>query len=295
MNDHELDDQIRRLSASYNDPPVTPREEMWARIEQARGASAITAAAAGRRMYWLRTGAGIAAVLVVGIGIGRLSRGAGAPASPTVVASQPAPHGSDTVVGQPVSVVADAGSASGESIEPPAPGTSAAPGARADNPVRATREERLRELSAARGAPARGLAAFSVPRGAQGVVGEGTQMSAYRLAVVEHMARSEVLLTSFLAESRANPADGRTAAQFASLSRDLLKTTRLLLATRSTDDAALTRLLEDLELVLMQISQYTSEGRRGDLDAINQSLDRRNVLPKLRSAIPAGASATTGL
>lgn len=295
MNDHEMDDQIRRLSASYNEPPVTPREEMWARIEQARGTSAITAAATGRRLYWLRMGAGIAAVLVVGIGIGRMSRGAGGPAPSTVVASQSAPLGKDTLVGQPVAVVADAGAPSRENDESTTADASAAPRTGADNPVRATREERLRALSAARGAPARGLAAFAAPRGTLGVVGEGTQMSAYRLAVVEHMARSEVLLTSFLAESRANPTDGRTAAQFASLSRDLLKTTRLLLATRSTDDPALTRLLEDLELVLMQISQYTSEGRRGDLDAINQSLDRRNVLPKLRSAIPAGASATTGL
>ena len=295
MNDHELDDQIRRLSASYNDPPATPREEMWARIEQARGTSAIAAARTGRRMYWLRMGAGIAAVLVVGIGIGRLTHGVGAPAAPTVVATQPAQRGNDTVVGQPVAVVADAGASSRENDEA-APGDAAtAPSTRAGNPVRATREERLRALSAARGAPVRGLAAYTTTRGPQGVIGEGTQMSAYRLAVVEHMARSEVLLTSFLAESRANPADGRTAAQFAALSRDLLKTTRLLLATRSADDPALTRLLEDLELVLMQISQYTSEGRRGDLDAINQSLDRRNVLPKLRSAIPAGASATTGL
>lgn len=294
MNDHELDDQIRRLSSSYNEPPVTPREEMWARIEQARGTRAIAAGRTGRRMYWLRMGAGIAAVLVVGIGIGRLTHGVGGPGSPTVVASQPAPRGTDTVIGPPVAVVADAGSSSRENDET-STDAATAPSARADNPVRATREERLRALSAVRGQSARGLAAYNSRRAPQGVVGEGTQMSAYRLAVVEHMARSEVLLTSFLAESRANPADGRTAAQFATLSRDLLKTTRLLLATRSADDPALTRLLEDLELVLMQISQYTSEGRRGDLDAINQSLDRRNVLPKLRSAIPAGASATTGL
>jgi hypothetical protein len=109
------------------------------------------------------------------------------------------------------------------------------------------------------------------------------------------MARAEVLLTSFLADSRTAPTDARTTAQFAALSRDLLKTTRLLLATRTGDDPTITRLLEDLELVLIQISQYSSEGRRGDLDAINQSIDRRNVLPKLRSAIPAGASTPTGI
>jgi hypothetical protein len=119
-------------------------------------------------------------------------------------------------------------------------------------------------------------------------------MSAYRLAVVEHMARTEVLLTSFRAQARSAEGEARADAQFGALARDLLRNTRLLLATRANDDPALTRLLEDLELVLMQISQYTAEGRRGDLDAINQSLDRRNVLPKLRSTIPAGASASAG-
>ena len=35
-------------------------------------------------------------------------------------------------------------------------------------------------------------------------------------------------------------------------------------------------------------------GRRIDLDAINQSLDKRNVIPKLRSTIPAGGSTSAG-
>ena len=70
--------------------------------------------------------------------------------------------------------------------------------------------------------------------------------------------------------------------------------TRLLLATRHTDDPAITRLLQDLEFVLMQLSQYAVDGRREDLDAINQSLDKHNVMPKLRSTIPAGVSASAG-
>jgi hypothetical protein len=172
---------------------------------------------------------------------------------------------------------------------------SAAPAVESTNRVRATREERLAALRDARRGPDRALAGYAASRAAQGGINESSESSAYRVAVVEHMARTEVLLTSFLADSRTSPTDTRTAAQFAALSRDLLKTTRLLLATRPTEDPALTRLLEDLELVLMQISQYSSEGRRGDLDAINQSIDRRNVLPKLRSAIPAGASASTGI
>jgi hypothetical protein len=291
MNDHELDDQIRHLAQSYHEPPATPRDAMWSRIEGAREERTIVAIASRRRLHWLRTGAGIAAVLAVGIGIGRLSRaGVNAPASTLASLSQPVRADSGTRGS------GNAGRPNGaESGAPAASLASASPGTESTNPVRATREERLAALRDGRRGADRGLASYGVPRGVQGAVGDGSDMSAYRLAVVEHMARTEVLLTSFLADSRTSPTDARTAAQFAALSRDLLKTTRLLLATRTTEDAALTRLLEDLELVLMQISQYSSEGRRGDLDAINQSIDRRNVLPKLRSAIPAGASASTGI
>ena len=289
MNDHELDDQMRHLAQSYHEPPATPRDAMWARIESARAGTSVVAIGRARRLSWLRMGAGIAAVLVVGIGIGRLTGEIGrSPATRTASAdSVPANESSR---GRTVSVVA--------STARPAPAAIAGPAQPADegatNPVRATRDDRIRSLRASRAADRRALTSSGAPRGAGGVAGDGSEMSAYHLAVVEHMARAEVLLTSFLAESRTSRTDMRTVQQFASLSRDLLKTTRLLLATHATDDPALTRLLEDLELVLMQISQYGSEGRRSDLDAINQSLDRRNVLPKLRSTIPAGASASSG-
>jgi hypothetical protein len=305
MNDHELDDQIRRLAESYNEPPATPRDAMWARVEQTRAGSTLAIAGHARRMYWLRMGAGIAAVLVVGIGIGRLTHDVGSTAAGSFASSTRAPDG-DIAAGQRVTVLAkaDAGEESAPSDtfaastadeSSTAAGSGRATDLGAMNRVRATREERIAALSAQRRADARALAAYGVQRSVPATAGEGGGMSSYQLAVVEHMARSEVLLTSFLAASRTSPNSERTLAQFAALSRDLLKTTRLLLATRTADDPGLTRLLEDLELVLMQISQYTAEGRRGDLDAINQSLDRRNVLPKLRSTIPAGASASTGI
>ena len=44
----------------------------------------------------------------------------------------------------------------------------------------------------------------------------------------------------------------------------------------------------------MQLSQYANDGRRVDLDALNQTMEKRNVIPKLRSNIPAGLSATSG-
>jgi hypothetical protein len=292
MNDHELDDQMRHLAQSYNEPPATPRDAMWTRIESARAGTPIVAVGRSRRMHWVRVGAGIAAVLVVGIGIGRLTHDVG---RPVTVASADSVPSAEPRTDRPVAVIAsvarpvsDVGAAGEDTPSQNEEGV-------APNRVRATRDDRIRALRAERAGSGQVLTNYGVPRGVQGVVGDGSEMSAYRLAVVEHMARAEVLLTSFLAESRTSPSDTRAAAQFASLSRELLKTTRLLLATHSADDPALTRLLEDLELVLMQISQYAAEGRRGDLDAINQSLDRRNVLPKLRSTIPAGASASSGI
>jgi hypothetical protein len=115
--------------------------------------------------------------------------------------------------------------------------------------------------------------------------------AAYRIAVMEHLTRTEVLLTGFHAQSVNG--DAKVDAQFASLSRDLLSTTRLLLSRRG-GDPTMTRLLQDLELVLMQLSQYAADGRRVDLDAVNQSIEKRNVLPKLRATIPAGTAVTAG-
>ncbi len=286
MMSDEMDDQLRHLVQSYNEPPATPRDAMWERIEGARSAPVPIGLARPRR--WLRTAVGIAAVLVLGIGIGRMSHPSPGTVAPTVVATIAPRTGADSAALAPVIAGVD----DSASDRPAAVGSRAS--IAATNPARAEREDRIRSLRQGSRGTARDLAAYGVRRHVPGAVGDGNDMSAYRLAVVEHMARTEVLLTSFRAQARTAEGEASADAQFGALARDLLRNTRLLLATRTNDDPALTRLLEDLELVLMQISQYTAEGRRGDLDAINQSLDRRNVLPKLRSTIPAGASASAG-
>jgi hypothetical protein len=47
-------------------------------------------------------------------------------------------------------------------------------------------------------------------------------------------------------------------------------------------------LLEDLELVLMQIATLNPLEDGDNRDLITQGMNQSNVLPKLRSAIPAG-------
>jgi hypothetical protein len=290
MTEDPFDDLLYDAVRSYNQPPATPRDLMWARIESARAATTAPVAIHSARGRWLRTAAGIAAVLLAGIVIGRVTGsrgGTGTAASPTRVAARPGAH-------TPSTVDSNETGAQDPIVDPqPAPGAE-------ESDVQVEREradipaaQRLATRTPARGGDA--STSYNVPRQGRGAVGEGTEMNAYRLAVVEHLARTEILLTGFRAQSRESTADARTAGQqFAVLSKELLQNTRLLLATRATDDPTLTRLLEDLELVLMQISQYAEEGRHGDLDAINQSLDRRNVLPKLRSTIPAGAPVPAG-
>lgn len=67
-----IDEALRRMALEFNAPPPTPREEIWAGIEAKRGndLEEYRRRKAGGRIRWL---VGIAAVLLVGIGLGRWS------------------------------------------------------------------------------------------------------------------------------------------------------------------------------------------------------------------------------
>jgi hypothetical protein len=107
---------------------------------------------------------------------------------------------------------------------------------------------------------------------------------AYRVAAAQYLSRTEALLTGFRSEART----GRIDVQFAGQARDLLTTTRLMLDSPAAEDPRLRGLLEDLELVLAQIAQVPQGSDRADLQLINQGLEQRSVLLRLRTANPAG-------
>jgi len=107
---------------------------------------------------------------------------------------------------------------------------------------------------------------------------------AYRVAAAQYLSRTEALLTGFRSEARI----GRIDVQFAGQARDLLTTTRLMLDSPAAEDPRLKSLLEDLELVLAQIAQVPQGSDRADLQLINQGLEQRSVLLRLRTANPAG-------
>jgi hypothetical protein len=110
---------------------------------------------------------------------------------------------------------------------------------------------------------------------------------AYQLVVLQHLAGTEAMITSFRASARS----GETDAHVAKWARDLLGTTRLLEASPAADDPVMRRLLDDLELVIVQIVQYTSRGTNDpeELDLIEQSIKKRGVITKLRGTLPSQA------
>jgi hypothetical protein len=73
-------------------------------------------------------------------------------------------------------------------------------------------------------------------------------------------------------------------------SRELLSTTRLLIESPAAENAQRRRLLEDLELVLVQMAQLPAADAALERDLVKRTITRRQVLTRIRTSIPAGAS-----
>jgi hypothetical protein len=109
--------------------------------------------------------------------------------------------------------------------------------------------------------------------------------AAYRLATTEHLGQSEEFLTLFRSSvGRTN--DYRLASATA---RRLLTSNRLLLDSRAAVDRRTRLLLEDLELVLAGIAQLSPQSPAEDVNLIREGIERGDVMPRLRTAVPSGA------
>jgi hypothetical protein len=114
-----------------------------------------------------------------------------------------------------------------------------------------------------------------------------TSTASYARAATAQLVRAEALLTAYSAGGSAPNAG--VDKQLSSWARDILSNTRLLLDSPAADDPARRRLLQDLELVLVQMVQRSPAAGAGEERAhIERSLDRTQVLSRLRSALPAG-------
>jgi hypothetical protein len=189
---------------TYHAPRTTPRDEMWQRIEHARRHTRVIPL-----RPWMAWAVAAAAVLALGIGIGRWTMNQ--PKSATVARTDSAAV-MDTI--------------------------------------------------------------------------DALANQAYKVAATQYLSRTEAFLTSFRADANRSANTARLARQ----ARELLSTTQLMLDSPAAQDPRLRSLLEDLELVLMQIALLNplENGGSRDRDLINQGMNQSNVLPKLRSAIPAG-------
>ncbi len=67
-DDEQFNEWLRDAARAYHAPGPTPREEMWARIEEQRAKPRVVAL-----RPWFRWGLGIAAVLALGVAIGRFT------------------------------------------------------------------------------------------------------------------------------------------------------------------------------------------------------------------------------
>lgn len=111
---------------------------------------------------------------------------------------------------------------------------------------------------------------------------------AFRLMATQHLSRAETFLTSL----RTSPQPEAEDAEFWSGAGELLSNTRLMLDSPVADDPVMKELLEELELVLVQVVQLSyAQGRETEVDLITQGIERKGLLPRLRTAIPAGPGA----
>jgi cytoskeletal protein RodZ len=248
---NDFDEMLRAAAREYNRPDETPRDRMW---ENIRAARARQTAVPVRPTVWKRfvLPAVAAALLVLGVAIGRIYERMTTKSAPTPnVATMTAPSDSEASVRRHVT-------------------------------------KPTRDVAAASEQPSDSRQNPSaVPRTARPVspaVRPATNL-AFHLAVVEHLAGTEAMLTSFRDEA----ARGTVDAQITSWARNLLTTTRLLQTAAAQQDPTMKRLLDDLELVLVQIAQYSSTGphRAEELELIQHSIERRGVIGKLRTTIPA--------
>lgn len=101
----------------------------------------------------------------------------------------------------------------------------------------------------------------------------------YEVAATDYLQRIDAFLMLFRSEAQA----GRADAEVAEWARDLLTMARLMMDSPAGDDPQLRLLFEDLELILAQITQYTSQQDETELEMIEEGLDTREVIVRLRA------------
>ena len=208
MDDQELERRLGELKQTWRVTPEPPLDEIWRAVE----ARAFPKYLLAGRQHWTRTLLPLAAMLLLGFGVGQLA---------------------PSIVGQHRAAPAETAKA----LELPTP-------------------EPATAKSAGGEAPFIGIAA-------------------------DYLERVTALLVTLADVNHPGPSFEHSTAQ----ARDLLATTRLLMDSPQARDPRLRALLDDLELVLAQVARLPRRAAAPDVYLIDETLDQREVLPRLRGLL----------
>ena len=258
--DERFEAFLQREVAEYNQPPQElPREEMWEVIARTRAAArgaggAARSDATHRRPLRYAPWIGMAATLLIGIGVGRFLMQRERPADLARESAAP-------VIETPT-------------VEPAAPAGSGTPATeRAERRVLSARAVAL----VAGPGVGPGVGPRAGPRAPEAFAA-GPRNAAYQQASRDHLARAEALV----AVVAAMPADALMDSLMGHWARDVLTNTRLLLDSPAGEDPIRRRLLEDLETLLVQLVQRSGRAVE-ERDLIDRTLLRTQLLTRLRS------------
>lgn len=284
-NDAIQDERIRSLAAGHYNAPdgSVPRDTMWAQISAARRAARAGAAPMAnvapataeveqtpdvvpldsrraRTIVVWRWSAAVAAGLLLAFALGRYGQPGNTilPVGPVAVKgpTSPTPSHIEPTPGSPEGSPAPNGPATRTSPRPIGPST--------ESPITSGPTEVASADSAA--------------------------SALYRAAAVQTLVQAEAVLTAYRgAESTTR--DPQAMQQAARWARDVLSSTRLLIDSPAGRDPQMRALFTDLELVLAQIVQLSGTPLQdSERDLIDRAMRDRDLLPRLRSAVPAGSA-----
>ncbi len=297
-SDDIIDERIRALAANHFNAPEgeVPRQAMWEGIAAARRAARAAGAATdpvqmpvesvpatvvitplaprrSRTAAW-RWGAALAAGLVLGIAVDRriVRDSATATHRDVADASRVAPSQPVTPSTNPDSVASS---------------SAASPSGAASPSLRTTPAPSVSRTYAAQTPSERGSDRPTVERAPV----DSSAQALYRVAATQTLVQAEALLTAYRAdEGSRDPLAMQQAARWA---RDVLSSTRLLIDSPAGRDPQMRALLGDLELILAQLVQLSGTPlQANERDLIERAMRERDLLPRLRSAVPAGLAAS---
>ena len=262
-DDEKMDALLRQMATEeYNRPPqIVPREQMWDAVREglAKGTSGTENGEQGtvlpfvRRVpRWVYFAVAAALLLAVGIQLGRLM------GSSHDIANVPPVRGAPDSLGP--------SNMSPDSSPILAPRTDVAK-------VEPRSDDGTKGPPRPKGGPERQV---------NPNLADDISARAYSVAAAHHMTEAEAMLTAF----KGDLSQGRMDAEVAAWGKDLLSNTRLLLDSPAARDPGRRKLLQDLELVLVQIVQLSPKSSARDRDLIKGALTDDQVLTRLRTAIP---------